>query len=114
MELRDLQRMTVVKLREEAGKHEGLEGVSAMKKNQLITALAPILGIDLDAASKAVRVKFAADKPALKREIRALKAQRDAALAEHDTTTVHQVRQRIKKHKRTLRRMAHETRTVAV
>lgn len=114
MELRDLQKMTVVKLREEAHKHEGLTAVSAMNKDQLIAALAPILGIDLDASSKAAREKFAADKPALKREIRALKTQRDAALAEHDTPTVTRVRQRIKKHKRTLRRMAHATRAAAV
>ena len=70
--------------------------------------------VDYYFCCSACREKFAADKPALKREIRALKAQRDAALAEHDTPTVHQARQRIKKHKRTLRRMAHGARAAAV
>ena len=113
MELRDLQKMTVVKLREEALKHEGLVGVHAMDKEQLITALAPRFGIDLEAAAKAARAKFAGDKTALKQEIRALKTQRDTALAEHDSATVKQVRQRIKRHKRILRRLAEQSRATA-
>jgi hypothetical protein len=103
--------MTVVKLREEALKHDGLVGVHAMNKEELLVALAPRFGIDLEAAVKAAREKFAGDKTTLKQEIRALKGQRNAALAEHDNTTVHQVRQQIKKHKRTLRRLAEEART---
>jgi hypothetical protein len=113
MELRDLQKMTVVKLREEALKHEGLVGVHAMDKEQLITALAPRLGIDLEAATKVARAKFAGDKTALKQEIRVLKAQRDTALAEHDSAIVKQVRQRIKRHKRILRRLAEQSRATA-
>jgi hypothetical protein len=114
MELRDLQRLTVVKLREEALKHEGIVGVHAMHKEELIAALAPRLGIDLEAAARAAREKFATDKTTLKREIRAFKSQRDTALVEHDAATVQQTRQRIKKHKRLLRRLAEQARTTAV
>ena len=106
MELRDLQRMTVVKLREEALKHGSITGVYAMDKGQLLQALAEVFGIDLEAAARAAREQFATDKTTLKREIRALKGQRDTALASHDAGQVQQIRQSIKKRKRMLRRLA--------
>jgi len=106
MELRDLQKLTVVKLREEALKHTSIAGVYAMDKGQLIEALAEVYGIDLEAAARSAREQFAADKVALKREIRALKGQRDTALATHDAVQAQQTRLDIKKRKRTLRRLA--------
>ena len=106
MELRDLQRMTVVKLREEGLKHANITGVYAMNKGQLIEALAEVYGIDLEAAARAAREQFATDKTTLKREIRALKGQRDTALAAHDAVQVQQTRLDIKKRKRKLRRLA--------
>lgn len=113
MELRDLQKMTVVKLREEALKHDGLVGVHAMGKHELIVALATRFGIDLNAATKAARAKFAEDKTSLKQRIRALKSERDTALATHDSAAVKQARQGIKKYKRTLRRLAEQTHTAS-
>ena len=110
MELRDLQKMTVVKLREEALNLGGFTGVHGMNKQQLIEALAPRFGIDLEAATKVVRAKFAADKPAMKREITALKTQRDEALLEHDLAAAAKARKSIKKYKRVLRRMGKEAR----
>lgn len=106
MELRDLQRMTVVKLREEALKHEGLTGVHGMKKNELIEALAPILGIDLEAEVKAAREKLVASKVEIKQEIHALKLERNDALADHDEEVLRKARYAIKKRKRYLRRLA--------
>ena len=106
MELRDLQRMTVVKLREEALKQSSITGVYSMNKAQLIAALAAVYGIDIEAATRAAREQFAADKRALKQEIRAFKKQRDAALLAHDATQVKQLRLQIKKRKRMLRRLA--------
>jgi predicted ATPase len=106
MELRDLQKMTVVKLREEGLKHSSIAGVYAMNKAQLIEALATVYGIDIEAATRAAREQFAADKSALKQEIRAFKGQRDTALSAHDTTQVKQLRLHIKKRKRILRRLA--------
>ena len=106
MELRDLQKMTVVKLREEGLKHSSIAGVYAMDKAQLITALAEVYGIDVEAATRAVREQFATDKSGLKQAIRALKGQRDAALVAHDATQVQQLRLNIKKRKRMLRRLA--------
>jgi len=106
MELRDLQRMTVVKLREEGLKHSSIAGVYVMDKAQLIKALAEVYGIDVEAATKAAREQFAADKSGWKQAIRTLKGQRDAALVAHDATQVKQLRLNIKKRKRMLRRLA--------
>jgi hypothetical protein len=106
MELRDLQRMTMVKLREEGLKHSSITGVYAMDKAQLIKALAGVYGIDVEAATRAAREQFAADKTALKQAIRAMKGQRDAALEAHDAIQVKQLRLNIKKRKRMLRRLA--------
>jgi predicted metal-dependent phosphoesterase TrpH len=106
MELRDLQKMTVVKLREEGLKHSSITGVYAMDKAQLMKALADVYGIDVEAATKAVREQFATDKRTLKQAIRALKEQRDAALIAHDATQVKQLRLNMKKRKRILRRLA--------
>src|SRR5712671_2466312 len=58
MELRDLQRMTVVKLREEGLKHSSIAGVYVMDKAQLMKALADVYGIDVEAATKAAREQF--------------------------------------------------------
>jgi len=105
MELQELQRLTVVKLREEALKHEGIIGVNGMNKDQLIEVLAPVFGIDLEAETRAIRERLAANKGVLKKEIHSLKNQRDDALADHDAEAVSQVRKDIKKRKRSLRRM---------
>ena len=114
MELRDLQKMTVVKLRQEALQQGDISGVHGMDKQQIIEALASRLDIDLTAPTKALREKSAGDKPAMKRAIRALKTQREAALADHDTAALTQARKGIKRHKRTLRRMARKARPVTV
>jgi hypothetical protein len=108
MELRDLQRMTVVKLREEALQQGGIVGVHGMGKGQLIAALAPVFGIDLEAAMRAAREKVAASKGTLKQEIRALKKERDEAVAEHDDMASSKARRGIKKRKRQLRHLARQ------
>jgi len=105
MDLTDLQRLTVVKLREEALKHQGITGVNGMNKEQLIVALAPIFGIDLEAERRALRERLAASKGALKKEITNFKKERNAALEDHDYEGTAQVRKEIKKRKRRLRHM---------
>ncbi len=106
MNLSELQRLTVVKLREEALKHEGISGVNGMNKEQLIEALAPIFGIDLEAESRAIRERLAASKGVLKKEITKLKGERDASLEDHDQESIVQTRKEIKRRKRRLRHMA--------
>jgi len=86
-------------------KHSGIAGVYAMDKAQHIEALAAVYGIDIEAATRAARERFAADKISLKQAIRTFKGQRDAALTTHDAAQVKQLRLHIKKHKRLLRRL---------
>jgi predicted ATP-dependent endonuclease of OLD family len=113
MELRDLQKMTVVKLREEAMKHSGLVGVNAMSKNELIGALAPIFGIDLEALSRTTWTRFSTNKTTLKQEIRQLKSERDATESTPDSTSRRTMRQGIKRRKRTLRHLASRAKAAA-
>jgi predicted ATPase len=105
MELSEMQRLTVVKLREEALQHEGITGVNGMNKEQLIAALAPIFGIDIEAETRAIRERLAASKGMLKKEINNFKRERNAALEGYDQEGSAQARQEIKKRKRRLRHM---------
>jgi hypothetical protein len=105
MELRDLQKLTVVKLREEALKHGSIAGVHGMGKTEIIAALAPLYGIDLEAETRAARDRIAQDKTVLKQRIRAFKAERDAALAEHNAAQLAVTRHGIKRNKQALRRL---------
>ena len=109
MELRDLHKMTVVKIREVALQQGDIVGVHGMSKQEIIEALAPRLGIDLEAATKAARTRFAGNKT-ISAELR----QRDAALADHDAVALSQARKSIKQYKRVLRRMARKARVTAV
>ena len=105
MELEELQRLTVVKLREEALQQGGISGVNGMSKDQLIEALAPAFGIDLEAETRAMRERLSASKGTLKQEIVSLKGNRDAALADNDKDGFINARKEIKQRKRRLRRL---------
>ena len=106
MTLQELQKMTVVKLRQEAMQHAGISGVSGMSKSQLVEALADLLGIDTEAPGRLVSARISGDKTVLKSEIRTLKTARDEALAASDGSGLHRARTDIKKRKRALRRLA--------
>ena len=112
MTLQELQKMTVVKLRQEAMQRGSISGVSGMSKSQLIEALADLLGIDTEAPARLVSAKISGDKAILKSEIRTLKTARDEALAEGDHSGLHRARTDIKKRKRALRRLAEAVQVV--
>jgi len=109
MTLQELQNMTVVKLRQEAMEHGGINGVSSMSKAELVEALAEGLGIDTNAPARLVPAEISGDKAVLKGEIRTLKNARDEALAAGDESGLHRARTDIKRRKRALRRLAEET-----
>ena len=111
MTLQELQKMTVVKLRQEAMQRGGINGVSSMSKAELVEALAELLGIDATTPARATSAKISGDKSVLKKEIRSLKVARDDALASGDTNTLGRARLDIKRRKRALRRLAEETQT---
>jgi hypothetical protein len=102
MELKDLEKMTVVKLREEAHKFEDLKGVSGMNKQQLIDVLCE----KLDIHRPHTEVE-GIDKPTIKGRLKALQAKRKQALADRDYATLADLRMRIKRYKRMIKKHTH-------
>lgn len=99
MELKDLEKMTVTKLREEVGKFDDVKGVSGMKKDKLIDIMCEKL--DIHRPEKTV---VGIDKAVLKARMRALKAERDKAAAAHDHEALANIRKRIKTYRRSIRK----------
>lgn len=100
MDAKELLRMNTPKLREEAMKIPGIVGVSAMKKEELIKILAKAHGIELTQRTAS------AEKTEIKKQIRALKAQRDEALARKAYKELKQIRRGIRTLKRRTRALA--------
>ena len=101
MEARDLYRMNVTKLQEEAMEIPDIQGVTAMKKKELIKLLAKTHGIAMKAPGES-----AEGMKVLKKRIRTLKAKRDEALANKDREALAGIRQGIRTLKRHTRYLA--------
>jgi hypothetical protein len=98
-----LKAKTIAELRDIAKtveQHDAVQGYSQMNKEHLLPALCKALGIDTLVHHHAVGI----DKPALKAKIRALKTQRDKALAAHDHATLKNVRRQMHRVNREIRR----------
>lgn len=96
-----LEKFTATELRELAKGIEGLTGVSGMKKDELIAALRKSKGIE------APKVKKGGETiQALKSKIRALKAERAAALEAKDRKQATACRRRIAQLKKQTRKAA--------
>ena len=78
----ELKHKTLAELREITKdiEHEAVQGYTQLNKEHLIVALCKALNIDMYEHHEVVGV----DKAAIKTRIKALKAQRDAALTAHD------------------------------
>jgi Rho termination factor, N-terminal domain len=105
MEWHDLHKMKVTDLREMAKEKLGLDNTSALHKDELVARLAESMGISRPHKV----VDDVAGKTAIKQRIRALKQQRDEAIAAHDRERLHETRRRIHAEKHKLHRMAHLT-----
>lgn len=101
MTLQELQKMTVVKLREEAIKFPDIKGASAMKKDQLIALLCEKLGIEPEKKKAAAP----ATKLSVKKTIKELKAMKKEVLAKQDYGALALCRRKIRTQKRHLRRL---------
>ena len=109
MDYQAIKKMTAVKLREEiASRFPEEKGVSGMKKEQLVDLLASKLGVE-----KHVHADVAIDKTSVKQRIRALKKERDAALATKDKEKLHAIQHAIHKQKHILRRAVREAEIAA-
>lgn len=100
MTAKELLRLNVPKLREEALKIPNVVGVTAMKKEDLIQLLAEAHGIVLN------RQGSSAEKSEIKKRIRAFKARRDDALARKAYEELAQIRRGIRSLKRRSRELA--------
>jgi len=103
MDWTDLQKMTVIKLREEALKHPEIEGVHGKNKAKLMDELAARLGIEKPHVQLAEAVVHT--KSDLKHKIRELKTERDKLIQAHDHKALHNIRRQIHNFKRQIRKI---------
>jgi hypothetical protein len=96
-----LEKMTVKDLREMAKDMPGIEGVHGMKKEELIVAIKKIKGIK-DAPVK----KTDASVAEIKKQIKAIKAQRQGALEAKDSKRATIYKRRISRLKKKSRKTA--------
>ncbi len=102
MDIEDLKKMTLPKLKEEAKKVTELKGVSGMKKEDLIKAIAKAEGISDEAASKDLTTISS-----VKHEIQVLKKQKgEFQASSQDRNKLKKVRRKIKRLKRLTRELA--------
>lgn len=97
-----LSLMTAAQLREIAHSlnHPDLQGVAMMHKEKLLPLLCTILGIEAHVHHQVVGI----DKTRVKQEIRALKKERAAALAGKESAKLREIREKIHRLKRVLRK----------
>ena len=103
MEWRDLEKMTVLKLREEALKFPQIESVHGKNKEQLMDELAQVLGIGKPHIHFAEQIVHT--KSDLKQKIQELKVEREKLLQSHDHKKLHEVRRQVHELKHTIRRI---------
>jgi protein-arginine kinase activator protein McsA len=98
---RPLEKMTTTDLRELAKGLEGVSGVHAMKKEDLIDALRRSKGIVLDVVKKGPKTT-----KALKKHIRSLQSKRQAAIETKDRKAATILRRKISRLKKQSRHAA--------
>jgi protein-arginine kinase activator protein McsA len=103
MDWKDLEKMTVLKLREEALKYPQIEGVHGKNKEQLMDEIANVLGIEKPHAHFSETVVHT--KSDLKHKIRELKIEREKLLEEQDYQKLHAVRRELHDLKHTIRKI---------
>ena len=98
----ELSKMNVAELRKIADgiDHEATKGHSTMHKDKLLPAMCIALGIETHAHHEVKGI----NKTKVKMEIRALKKERAAALESKDGAKLHDVREKIHRLKRELRK----------
>jgi len=103
MDWKDLEKMTVLKLREEALKFPQIQGVHGKNKEQLIDEIATALGIQKPHTHFTETIVHT--KLDLKAKIHELKADRDKLLHAHDHKKLHDLRREIHEIKHQIRKL---------
>ncbi len=107
MELNELRRLTIPKLRDYAKAETDLEGVLGMEKEDLIKAIAKAKGIAYDETHKDANAIHS-----IKHDIRELKKQKAELLtSSRDAKKLKKIQRKIKTLKRLTRHLAHEAKT---
>ena len=110
MELKELRKLPMPKLRDLAKQKTDLQGVIGMQKEELVKALAAAMSIAYDETHKDVNAVHA-----VKQDIRSLKKQqRELWAANPGREKLRRLRRKIKLLKRTTRHLAHDTKVAAV
>ena len=100
----ELKGKTVAELREIAAgiQHEAVQGYTQLNKEHLLVALAKALNLDTHTKHKVKGV----DKSGVKSQMKALRKERDTALAAHDHAQLKKVRRQLHELRRSLRKSA--------
>jgi len=107
MDAKELLRLNVLKLREEALKVPGAVGVTGMKKEALLNLLAKAHGIVLEQRTNST------EKVEIKKRLLLFKAKRDEALARKASEEVAHLRRGIRSLKRRSRELARASKAAA-
>jgi hypothetical protein len=109
MEEKDLTKMTVTRLREEAKKYTSIEGVSVMKKEDLIKAIADARGEPVEIKKKKSRKKKKeVDVADLKKKIKTLRKEKAEGRKSKSRKETNRLRRKIKELKRHSRKFGKE------
>jgi hypothetical protein len=110
MDLKELQRLTLPKLRDLAKQETDLKGVGGMEKEELIREIAKAKGIALEEGFKDTNAIHA-----IKQDIRALKKQKAEIIAADspDQKRLKRIKRKIKLEKRLTRHLAKEAKAAA-
>lgn len=110
MEEKDLTKMTVKKLREDAQKYTSIHGIHTMKKEELIRAIAEARGEPVEITRKKPRKKKrkVVDIAEIKKQIKDLRVKKGEARETKDYQLVDRLRKKIKRLKRHTRKFAKE------
>jgi hypothetical protein len=109
MDLKEIRKLPMPKLRDLAKQETDLKSVGGMEKEQLIKAIAEAKGIAYDESHKDVNAIHA-----VKQDIRALKKQKAEILAgPPDRKKLKRIQRKTKLLKRLTRHLAHEAKTAA-
>lgn len=106
MDWKEMEKMTVTKLRDEALKHPEIKGVYGKSKSKLMDELAAILNIEKPHVHFTEKVVHT--KGELKHKIHALKDQREKLIQAKDHAGLHNLRREIHKLKHQIRKIEHQ------
>ncbi len=106
MNAKTLEKMTVVKLRDEAMKFDDISGVHGMDKAELISVLKVKFGIAEDKTANELLLE---QKHALKKKIAQLKVEKAQALEAKDEKKTVLARRRLRRQRRILKKVLVKT-----